>query len=76
MKYIIVKKINVLAGIGCLIVFVLSIREYQTTGCVTPHVYEPVCGQQAFVILGAYALLGLLGIYLIITRNNEVDNFV
>jgi len=61
-----IKTSQVLMGIGCLVVFLFSVNEYHSTRCVTPYFYEPVCGQQALVVLGAYALLGLLGVYLII----------
>lgn len=58
---------KIIVGVGCVIVFLFSCYEYCHTGCVQPYVYEPVCGQQALVILAAYSLLALLGIYLIIT---------
>ena len=65
MKYKI-RRSNIILGLICLLISCGSVIEYFRTKCVTPYLYEPVCGQSAVLILSVYILVGILGIYLII----------
>ena len=68
------KKSNIFWGLFCIFIFLAELYTYLKTGCTRPYPYEPVCGDSALIILFVYALLGLLGVYLIISGIKKQTN--
>lgn len=68
------KKLNLVIGIGCIILFLFKIVDYKNTACVEPYFYGAICGKGAMTILIVYGVFALFGVYLIITSFKRKKN--
>jgi len=58
---------NIILGILLIPAFPIEYHFYHKAGCLTPFLFEPVCGEGAMVVLACYGLTSLFGIYFLIS---------
>ncbi|MFH1652484.1 MAG: hypothetical protein ABIE74_00350 [Pseudomonadota bacterium] len=65
------KKSNLYLGLLCIVMFLGQLAHYFITGSVIMYVSAPLSGPGAKLILTLFGLLGILGVYFLITGSEN-----
>lgn len=75
------KKEAILISAVLTVTFLLSVRQYQLTDCITTPVNPPICGDDGKLIVGVYGLVALVCIIITMGvlikkkhQKNELDS--